>query len=111
MSTTHTTHLLVIHLLFQNTANPIYIQIKRITNVFSPHFQGGFYCGTCKIGWVGDAFYGCRPANFCASGENNCDEHADCIYTGPGEFKCIVSIISIIGLVKMISQCCLPITN
>ena len=64
-------------------------------------FQGGFYCGTCKIGWVGDAFYGCRPANFCASGENNCDEHADCIYTGPGEFKCIVSVVSIIGLVKM----------
>ena len=51
--------------------------------------QGSYICGPCIPGWVGSNLYGCRPGNFCMSGENNCDEHASCIYLGPAQFKCV----------------------
>jgi hypothetical protein len=52
--------------------------------------QGSYYCGFCKDGYVGSSLTGCVLADFCLSGVHKCDTNANCIYTGPEEYKCEV---------------------
>ncbi|XP_069131705.1 uncharacterized protein [Argopecten irradians] len=49
---------------------------------------GSFYCGPCKVGYLGDSISGCRLADYCAAGTHSCNVNADCYYTGPGEYRC-----------------------
>ena len=57
--------------------------------------QGGYTCGPCKKGYMGDAFYGCYPDDFCAENKHNCAATATCVYVGPGLFRCEVSVLSL----------------
>ena len=53
--------------------------------------QGSYYCGWCKEGYIGTSQYGCKSADFCSSGENECHDNSTCVSTGPGFYKCQVS--------------------
>ena len=55
------------------------------------YLQGSYRCGSCKTGFLGNAFYGCYSDNFCITGKHNCSINASCTYIGPGLFGCEVS--------------------
>ena len=40
---------------------------------------------------MGNTAIGCELADYCLSGKHTCDANATCYYTGPQEFKCVVS--------------------
>lgn len=46
---------------------------------------------------MGSSVYGCYLNNFCISNHpihhHKCDVNADCVFTGPGSYKCEVSLI------------------
>jgi hypothetical protein len=60
--------------------------------------------GFCKDGYVGSSLTGCVLADFCLSGVHKCDTNANCIYTGPEEYKCEVGNFEIKQLIHMRSQ-------
>ena len=64
--------------------------------------QGGYTCGPCKKGYMGDSFYGCYPDDFCAEGKDDCHSTASCIYVGPGLFRCEVWNITYTIVSKML---------
>ncbi|KAL5007409.1 hypothetical protein ScPMuIL_016215 [Solemya velum] len=49
---------------------------------------GSFVCGSCEEGYVGSSDYGCFPADFCSFGKHNCINTTECVYLGPGLYKC-----------------------
>ena len=67
--------------------------------------QGSYYCGFCKDGYVGSSLTGCVLADFCLSGVHKCDTNANCIYTGPEEYKCEVGNSEIKQLWPLFSLC------
>ena len=56
----------------------------------STSFQGGYYCGSCKAGYVGSGNGTCQLGDFCAIGKHNCHQNATCIPISAGKFKCKV---------------------
>ena len=40
---------------------------------------------------MGTELTGCYPSNFCTSNAHDCSSSADCIYLGPGKYRCEVS--------------------
>ena len=67
--------------------------------------QGSYFCGFCKDGYVGSSLTGCVLADFCLSGVHKCDTNANCIYTGPEEYKCEVGNSEIKQLWPLFSLC------
>ena len=41
---------------------------------------------------MGTNLTGCYPSDFCASGAHECSEGANCVYLGPGQYRCEVSL-------------------
>ncbi|XP_066913775.1 uncharacterized protein [Clytia hemisphaerica] len=57
-------------------------------NSFCINTQGGYYCGSCKAGYVGSGNGTCQLGDFCAIGKHNCHENATCFPISAGKFKC-----------------------
>ncbi|XP_053385183.1 uncharacterized protein LOC123535929 [Mercenaria mercenaria] len=53
---------------------------------------GSYYCNFCASGYMGTNKSGCYLDNFCLSGTHGCTSLADCVYLGPGQYKCVCKI-------------------
>jgi len=69
---------------------------------------GSYYCGFCKEGYMGSSQFECYSNNFCTSDHpvhrHTCSEYADCIFTGPGAYKCEVSAVLQRYIIQVWSQ-------
>eukprot|EP00117_Sycon_ciliatum_P020763 scpid2291/ scgid18403/ Thrombospondin-3 len=50
--------------------------------------QGGFLCGPCIPGFLGNGYSGCTSGDYCSLGVHDCHSNATCTMTGVAQYTC-----------------------